>query len=104
MILEKPEVFRQGSKYGVRIESQSSVSAYIKTDISTEVSPLVGTESQSAELADSLTRQFEEGGSDIWETNLFGKSLRDMVTEQMEAKVNDVPDSLRVKVKDHCRR
>ena len=62
------------------------------------MSPLVGTESQSAELADSLTRQFEEGGSDIWETNLFGKSLRDMVTEQMEAKVNDVPDSLRVKV------
>ncbi len=98
MILEKPEVFRQGSKYGVRMKAKAPCLHIIKTDISTEVSPLVGTESQSAELADSLTRQFEEGGSDIWETNLFGKSLRDMVTEQMEAKVNDVPDSLRVKV------
>lgn len=59
---------------------------------------MVGTESQSEDLARSLREQFESGGEDIWETNLFGKSLREMVTEQMESKVNDVPDSLRGKV------
>lgn len=98
MILEKPEVFRQGSKYGVRMKAKAPCLHIIKTDISTEVSPVVGTESQSIQLADSLNAQFEAGEEDIWETNLFGKSLREMVTEQMESKVNDVPDSLRGKV------
>lgn len=104
MILEKPEVFKQGSKYGVRMKAKAPCLHIIKTDISTEVSPVVGTENQSAELAQSLTEQFEKGGEDIWETNLFGKSLRDMVTEQMESKVNDVPDSLRVKVQKSLQR
>ena len=70
----------------------------IRTDISTEVSPLVGSESQSEDLARSLREQFEAGGEDIWETNLFGKSLREMVTEQMESKLSDVPEALRGKV------
>lgn len=98
MVLEKPEVFKQGNKYGVRMKAKAPCLHIIKTDISTEVSPVVGTQSQSAELADSLTKQFEEGGEDIWETNLFGKSLREMVTEQMESKVNDVPAALREKI------
>lgn len=98
MILEKPEVFKQGNKYGVRMKAKAPCLHIIKTNISTEVSPVVGTESQSIELAQSLTEQFENGGEDIWETNLFGKSLREMVTEQMESKVNDVPDALRGKV------
>ena len=98
MVLEKPEVFKQGNKYGVRMKAKAPCLHIIKTDISTEVSPVVGTESQSEDLAHSLTEQFENGGEDIWETNLFGKSLREMVTEQMESKVNDVPDALRVKV------
>lgn len=98
MALEKPEVFRQGNKYGVRMKAKAPCLHIIRTDISTEVSPLVGTESQSAELADSLTDQFEKGGNEIWDTNLFGKSLREMVTEQMESKVNDMPESLRGKI------
>ncbi len=98
MVLEKPEVFKQGNKYGVRMKAKAPCLHIIRTDISTEVSPVVGTESQSAELADSLTEQFEGGGDEIWDTNLFGKSLREMVTEQMESKVNDVPESLRGKI------
>ena len=98
MVLEKPEVFRQGSKYGVRMKATAPCLHVIRTNVSTEVSPVVGTESQSAELARSLNEQFESGGQDIWETNLFGKTLKEMVTEQMESKVNDVPYSLRSKV------
>lgn len=98
MILEKPEVFKQGNKYGVRMNAKASCLHIIKTTISTEVSPVVGTESQSIDLAQYLTEQFANDDADIWETNLFGKSLREMVTEQMESKVNDVPDALRSKV------
>ncbi len=98
MILEKPEVFKQGNKYGVRMTAKASCLHIIKTTISTEVSPVVGTESQSIDLAQYLTEQFANEDADIWETNLFGKTLREMVTEQMESKVDDVPDSLRGKV------
>ncbi len=98
MLLEKPEVFKQGNKYGVRIKATAPCLHVIKTDISTEISPLVGTESQSQDLATLLSEQYDKGDEAIWETNLFGKTLREMVTEQMEGKVKDVPDVLRGKV------
>jgi stage IV sporulation protein A len=98
MVLEEPEVFKQGNKFGVRMRAKAPCLHIIKTNISTEVSPVVGSETQSKDLANYLTDQFQREDEDIWETNLFGKSLREMVTEQMEAKVKDVPDVLRGKV------
>lgn len=98
MVLEKPEVFKQGSKYGVRMYAKAPCLHIIRTDISTEVSPVVGTERQSEDLANYLIEQFGNEETDIWETNLFGKSLKEMVTEQMESKVSSVPDSVKGKV------
>lgn len=98
MSLEKPEVFKQGNKFGVKIKATAPCLHIIRTDISTEISPLVGTEGQSKDLADILSEKYEKADEDIWETNLFGKTLREMISEQMETKVHDVPDSLRGKV------
>ena len=98
MSLEKPEVFKQGNKYGVRIKATAPCLHIIKTDISTEISPLVGTEGQSTDLAALLSEQYNKEDETIWDTNLFGKTLKEMVTEQMENKVHDVPDALRGKV------
>jgi len=98
MKLEKPEVFKQGNKYGVKIKACAPCLHIIKTDISTEVSPLVGTEIQSKDLANLLTEQYYKEDEGLWETNLFGKTLREMVTEQMTSKVQDVPEALRGKV------
>ncbi|MBR5129473.1 MAG: stage IV sporulation protein A [Firmicutes bacterium] len=98
MTLEKPEVFKQGNKYGVRIKASAPCLHIIKTDITTEVSPLVGTESQSIDLAKLLMEQYNKADEALWETNLFGKTLREMVTEQMTSKVQDVPEVLRGKV------
>ncbi len=104
MILDKPEVFRQGSKYGVRMTAKAPCLHIVRTTISTEVSPVVGTESQSEDLANYLIEQFGNEETDIWETNLFGKTLREMVTEQMESKVNNVPEQLRGKVQRSLQR
>lgn len=104
MVLEKPEVFRQGSKYGVRMTAKAPCLHIVRTTISTEVSPVVGTERQSEDLANYLTEQFGDEEADIWETNLFGKTLREMVTEQMESKVNNVPEQLRGKVQRSLQR
>ena len=104
MVLEKPEVFKQGSKYGVRMKAKAPCLHIIKTSITTEVSPVVGSESQSVDLARNLSEQFAGGGDEIWETNLFGKSLKETVTEQMESKVRNVPENLRGKVQKSLQR
>lgn len=104
MVLEKPEVFKQGNKYGVRMTAKAPCLHIIKTNISTEVSPVVGTESQSEDLAKRLIEKFGSEETDIWETNLFGKPLKDMVMEQMESKVENVPQQLRGKVQKSLQR
>lgn len=104
MLLEKPEVFKQGNKYGVRMKAKAPCLHIIKTDITTEVSPVVGSQSQSADLAQYLSEQFGNEENDIWETNLFGKTLKEMVTEQMESKLSNVPDSIRGKVQKSLQR
>lgn len=101
MNLGQPEVFKQGNKFGVRLVASAPCLHIIRTDISTEISPIVGTEQQSKDLADFLMSKFtgeEEGDSDIWDTNLFGKTLQEMVAEQMNGKLTAMPESLQWKV------
>ena len=98
MTLEEPEIFKQGSKFGVRLKARASSLHLIKTGISTEVSPVVGTEKQSEDLIKYLLTEFETDPNKIWDTNIFGKSLQDMVTEQMETKLGNVPENIRDKM------
>ena len=100
MILEEPEIFKQGSKFGVRLKAKASSLHLIKTGISTEVSPVVGTEKQSEDLIKYLLAEFETDPKKIWDTNIFGKSLQDMVTEQMETKLGSVPENIRDKMQN----
>ncbi len=98
MVLEEPEIFKQGNKFGVRLKAKAPSLHIIKTDITTEVSPVVGSEKQSEDLIRYLLTEFESNPSKIWETNIFGKSLYEMVTEQMENKLSNVPEHIRYKV------
>nr|WP_279286687.1 stage IV sporulation protein A [Aminipila terrae] len=98
MVLDEPEIFKQGNKYGVCLRAKAPSLHIIKTNISTEISPIVGTEKQSEDLVKYLLTEFESEPSKIWETNIFGKSLQEMVTEQMENKLSNVPDHIRGKV------
>ncbi len=113
MELGKPEVFKQGNKYGVRMVASAPCLHMIKTTVNTEISPIVGSQQQSEDLVKYLMEKFEgdtgddmtEGdaehpgeGEDIWDTNLFGKTLKELVTEQMNSKLTAVPDTLQFKV------
>lgn len=98
MVLEEPEIFKQGNKFGVRLKAKAPSLHIIKTDITTEVAPVVGSEKQSEDLIKYLISEFENNPSKIWETNIFGKSLYEMVTEQMQSKLTNVPDHIRVKL------
>ena len=98
MTVEEPEVFKQGDKYGVKITAKAPTLHIIRTDITTEVSPVVGSEKQSEDLVESLKEDLEHAPNGIWDTNIFGKSLYEMVAEQMENKIAGVPDNIRIKI------
>ncbi len=76
----------------------------IRADIETEISPIVGTEKQSEELAQNLMSEFESDPSKIWESNIFGKSLYELVNEGMHTKLSKMPDESRRKLQETLER
>lgn len=98
LTLEEPEMFRHGNQFGVKLRANAPSLHFIRADITTEVSPVVGTEKQSEELIKYLLEEFEQNPEKIWETNMFGKSLHDLVKEQLQNKLFMVPDDTRVKL------
>lgn len=95
LTLEQPEMVRQGSRFGVRLKASAPSLHMIRVDIQTEVSPIVGTEKQSEELVKYLMSGFENDSSGIWETEIFGKSLNDLVREGLSTKLMRMPDDVR---------
>ena len=104
LTLEEPEIMKQGGRYGVRLKAQAPSIHMMRCDISTEVAPIVGTESQSEELIMYLLKGFEEDPSKIWESNIFGKSLSSLVNEGLHNKLYKMPTDARMKVQETLER
>ena len=100
LTLEQPEIFKQGNRFGVRLKAGAPSYHIIKANIKTEVAPLVGSEKQSEELVMYLMGDFEENPEKIWESNIFGKSVHDLVNEGLQAKLSKMPSDARVKLQD----
>lgn len=104
LTLEEPEIMRQGGRYGVRLKASAPSIHMMKADITTEVAPIVGTESQSEELIMYLLKEFEEDPSKIWESNIFGKSLNSLVNEGLHNKLYKMPQDARMKLQQTLER
>lgn len=102
--LEEPEIVKQGGRYGVRLKASAPSIHMLRADIQTEVSPIVGSEKQSEELIHYLLSEFEENPSKIWNSNIFGKSLNDLVTEGLNNKLKRMPEDARDKVRETLQR
>ena len=102
--LEEPEIIRQGGKYGVRLKASAPSIHMMKAGITTTVSPIVGTEKQSEELVMYLLQGFEEDPTRIWESNIFGKSLHDLVNEGLHWKLFKMPVEARMKLQETLER
>ena len=96
--LEEPEIIKQGKQYGVKLKANAPSLHIIKADIYTEVSPIVGNQNQGEEMVKYLLNEFEQNPSEIWESNMFGKSLNDLVKEQLQSKLYTMPDEIRFKI------
>lgn len=97
LTLEEPEIVKQGGRYGVKLKAQAPSIHMIRCNTRTEVAPIVGSESQSQELVMYLLREFQENPAKIWETDLFGKSLHELVNEGLRGKLERMPDEARDK-------
>jgi len=104
MSLEEPEIIKQGGKYGVRLRAAAPSVHLIRTKITTELTPIVGSEQQSEELVMSMMKEFEESPVKIWESNIFGKSLHELVNEGMHNKLYRMPADARDKMKETIER
>ena len=100
LVLREPEMVKQGSRFGVRLRASAPSLHMIRVDIQTEVSPIVGTEKQSEELVQYLLNEFENNSSGIWETEIFGKSLNELVREGLSSKLMRMPEDVRGKIQD----
>ncbi len=93
--LEEPEIVRQGGQYGVRLSASAPSLHILRADIHTELSPTVGSEQQGEELIKSLLSDFENDPGKLWSTNIFGKSLNELISEGVQAKLLHMPQEAR---------
>lgn len=100
MTLEEPEIVKHAGSYGVKLRASAPSIHLMRADINAEVSPIVGSEKQSEDIVKYLLHEFEEDPSKIWESNLFGKSLNDLMSESIGAKLNHMPKEARAKMCD----
>ena len=104
LTLEEPEIMKQGGRYGVRLRASAPSIHLMKADITTEVSPIVGSEKQSEDLVMYLLSEFEENPVKIWDSNIFGKSLHELVNEGLHTKLSRMPADARMRIQETIER
>ena len=104
LILDEPEMVKQGSRFGVKLKAKAPSIHMIRADIETEVSPIVGSEKQSEELVNYLLSEFESDPQKIWESNIFGKSLHELVNEGLQNKLCRMPEDAQEKLQETLER
>lgn len=102
--LDQPEIVKQGGRYGVRLKASAPSIHMIRADIQTEVSPIVGSEKQSEDLVQYLLSEFDGAPDRIWQTNIFGKSLNELVSEGLTTKLMRMPEDARSKLQETLER
>lgn len=104
MRLEEPVIVKHGSKFGVKLKASAPSIHLIRADIETEVSPIVGSEEQSQEMIAYLNKQMAENPVDVWELNVFGKSMHEMVRDGLQNKLYRMPEDAQMKFQETLQR
>lgn len=102
--LADPEIVKQPGGYGVKLSASAQSIHMIRANIETEISPIVGTEQQSEDLVKYMLREFEEDPQSIWQSNMFGKTLYELVNEGLHSKLEHMPESSRQKLSETLER
>ena len=104
LTLDEPEIVKQGGRYGVRLRASAPSIHLMRADITTEVAPIVGSEKQSEDLVMYLLKEFEDSPEKIWQSNIFGKSLHELVNEGLHNTLSRMPGDARIKLQETIER
>ncbi|MGB9885960.1 MAG: stage IV sporulation protein A [Moorellales bacterium] len=104
MELSEPELVRQGGRFGVRLKATAPSYHLIRADITTEITPLIGTERQCEELVRYILDEFQDDPQKIWQTNIFGKPLSQLVREGIQSKLYRMPENAQAKLRETLER
>lgn len=96
--LEEPQIIKQSGKYGIRLRASAPSIHMMKVNTKTEVTPIVGSEQQSQELVNYMLKEFEEDPAKIWQSDIFGKSVHELVNEGLHNKLCRMPSDARAKI------
>jgi stage IV sporulation protein A len=102
--LEEPQIVKQAGGYGVHLRAAAQSIHMIRANIETEINPIVGTEQQSEDLVKYMMREFEEDPASIWQSNLFGKTLYELVNEGLHAKLSHMSGDSRTRISETLER
>lgn len=100
MTLEEPEIIRQGGGYGIKLRASAPSIHMIRASINTEINPIVGTAEQSREIVKYMLDEFEDDPKKIWDSNMFGKSLYELVNDGLHSKLEHISEESRKKLSD----
>ena len=98
MKLNNPEIIKQGPRYGVKLKAVAPSIHMIRVDVESTFEPIIGSERQSKELIDYLTKDKDKNPKEIWKSEIFGRSLDSIVQEGIQSKINMMPDNIRLKL------
>lgn len=104
MVFEEPEMVKKGHQFGVRLKAQAPSFHIVRTDVEAEYTPILGTEKQSEELVSYLMEKFEDDPSKIWESNIFGKSLNELLRDAIRGKIDRMPENAQRKFQETLQR
>lgn len=104
MVLEEPKIIKQGGRYGVRLKACAPSIHMMRADIETEVSPIVGTVKQSQELIENLLSEYKDDPQRLWQSNIFGKTLNELVNDGLKNKLDHMPEEARNKLRETLER
>lgn len=104
LVFEEPELIRQGGRFGVKLKAKAPSYHLIRADVEAEVTPIIGTEKQTEELVKYLMEQFEDDPNKIWQSNLFGKPLSDLMREGITNKLHRMPANAQTRLQETIQR
>ncbi len=104
MALEEPQLIRQGGRFGVKLKASAPSVHMIRADITAEIMPIIGTEKQCEELVRYMLAGFEENPQKIWQSEIFGKSVNDLVRESIQNKLQRMPENAQAKLQETVQR
>ena len=99
MKLETPEIIKQGSRYGVKLKAKAPSIHMIKANIETEIAPIVGSEEQANDLIHYI-KEGQQSSEGVWETNIFGKSIGELMEDGIRSKISMMDDECQMKLQD----